>query len=349
MLALAALAVLAAPGMFSKGLAPVDAGVRDPAQLSAAACQRCHGGAHAEWAQSRHAAAWTNAIFQREYQTRPLEWCVHCHAPLAEQRAEVRAKVSFASAALAREGVTCAVCHVRGGKIHAARKRAGSPHDVVLRPEMTGAAFCAGCHQFEFPDIDRAGRVVRYTGTPMQDTVAQFERGPERDRPGACRGCHAAGPGKHAYAGAHDPGMLERALRMTVCRREGAVEVGVANVGAGHNVPTGDVHRHLVLRAWWSSAPERTFELVFGRLFEPLESGGKRLVSDTTLPAGGSRTTRVALASLGEPDGAEPLNVELRYVYVIDDRPEPRAPLSVPAFAVVAHVRQPPARLPACK
>ena len=60
------------------------------AALRARSCRGCHSEAHADWAPSRHGLAWTNAIFQREYKDRPLEWCVHCHAPLREQLAEVR-------------------------------------------------------------------------------------------------------------------------------------------------------------------------------------------------------------------------------------------------------------------
>jgi len=71
------------------GLEPIEPGTRDPALLRASACASCHPAEHAEWASSRHAAAWTNGIFQREYRDVPRRWCVHCHAPMTPQVAEV--------------------------------------------------------------------------------------------------------------------------------------------------------------------------------------------------------------------------------------------------------------------
>ena len=105
--------------------------------------------------------------------------------------------------ALADEGVNCAVCHIRGGRVLARRKGPASPHDTDVRADYGGPAFCAGCHQFNFPVIapdptrQGPGRVTGYTAHPMQDTVAQHARGPHarkeclrlpsrRRRPGTC-------------------------------------------------------------------------------------------------------------------------------------------------------------------
>jgi len=170
--------LVAAADLFPHGLAPIDAGARS--ELRAAACAGCHANVHADWRRSRHGLAWTNAIFQREYRDRPLEWCVHCHAPLVEQLAEVRR----GGGPLANEGVNCAVCHVRGARILARTKRPQSPHDTDARADFGGPQYCAGCHQFNFPVIaadptgQGPGRVTGYTAHPMQDTVNQHARGP---------------------------------------------------------------------------------------------------------------------------------------------------------------------------
>jgi len=312
--------LLAAGELFDRGLSPVETEARTPAQLSAQTCSPCHAAAHDEWAASRHGRAWTNAIFQREYREQRLEWCVHCHAPLVEQLREVRAPAG--GGALAAEGVTCAVCHLRGGRMLAARKRPDSPHDTDVREGFGGPAFCGGCHQFNFPLIEGAGaeaRVVGYSAYPMQDTVDQHQRGPLSGR--ACRECHAQSPGAHAYPGGHDPAMLARAVALQACRQGGELRLTVANAGAGHNVPTGDLHRHLALRAWRPSAPERLHETLFGRAFEAAPGGGKRAVSDTTLPPGAARTVRVPVAPLGAAGARDPIRVELRLVYTIDEFP----------------------------
>jgi hypothetical protein len=311
------------------GLAPVDAGlpVAARAALSAKSCRGCHAEAHADWAASRHGRAWTNAIFQREYKDRPLEWCVHCHAPLREQLEEVR----HGGGALADEGVTCAACHVRGGRMLARAHAPGSPHDTEVRADFGGPAFCAGCHQFNFPVIAPDNRVTGYTNHPMQDTVHQHDTGHFAAR--ECLGCHRSGNGGHRFPGGHDDLMIERAMTLETCRDGRALEVRLTNAAAGHNVPTGDVHRHLVLRAWRASAPERLQEAVLGRRFEPAPDGGKKTVEDNTIPPGATRTVHLGIDALGPPAGAEPISLQLRLVYTIDEFPFRGRELAEPTSA----------------
>ena len=323
--------LLAAAGgadLFPRGLGPIHAGAAD--KLRAHACVGCHMDVHVDWGQSRHAKAWTNAIFQREYRDRPLDWCVHCHAPLAEQLAEVKR----GGGALADEGVNCAVCHIRGGRVLARRKGPASPHDTDVRADYGGPAFCAGCHQFNFPVIapdptgKGPGRVTGYTEHPMQDTVAQHARGPHAKK--ECLGCHHAGATGHLFPGGHDGDMLSHAIRMDACRDSKGLVVSLANTGAGHNVPTGDLHRHLVLRAWRAGAPEELQEVTLGRRFEPAPEGGKRTTADTTIPPGQTRRVKMAIAP-----APEPISLELRLVYTIDEFPFKGRELGEPTYSTM--------------
>jgi hypothetical protein len=313
----AALTAAGTTALFPRGLAPVDAGVpvAERAGLSAKSCAGCHAEAHADWVASRHGRAWTNAIFQREYKDRPLEWCVHCHAPLREQLDEVR----HGGGPLADEGVTCAACHLRGGRMLARARALGSPHDTEVRADFGGPDFCAGCHQFNFPIIGAGERVTGYTDHPMQDTVHQHDAGRFAAR--ECLGCHRAGEAGHRFPGGHDAQMIGRALTLEACRDGRALEVRLTNVGAGHNVPTGDVHRHLVLRAWRADAPERLQQTVLGRRFEPAPDGGKLTVADDTLPPGATRAIRIPVAALGSRAGDDAISLEVRLVYTIDEFP----------------------------
>ncbi len=319
--------------LFNIGLGPINTGIAPPELLSAAACVTCHAETHDEWKKSRHALAWTNTIFQREYRTRPLAWCVHCHAPLAAQMDEVRKN---GGGALAAEGVSCAVCHLRDGKIIAARKRTGSPHATEITPELDQPAFCGGCHQFGFPRFDPTDseKVAGYFVEPMQDTVAQHARGPYAPTP--CQGCHARTAARHLYPGSHDLDMLKQALQLTVCRERDALRISLKNQGAGHHVPTGDVHRHLALRVWRPSAPERLHETLFGRTFAPLPEGGKRTLTDTTLAPAEQRTIRVPLGERSRPlSPRQPARVELRYIYTIDEFPLRPGELAEPTWVTV--------------
>ena len=76
------------------------------------------------------------------------------------------------------------------------------------------------------------------------------------------------------------------------------------------------MHRRIVLRAWTSGAPERLAERTLGRRFRPLAGGGKQTLSDTTIPSGAVQRHRFALAPLGR---AGPVNLELRYIYALDE------------------------------
>jgi hypothetical protein len=329
-----------AAGRGPGGLTPIDPGTSAPELLSAASCAGCHATEHAEWRTSRHALAWTNGIFQHAYRQTPRAWCIHCHAPLAAQVAEAKA----GGGPLADEGVGCASCHVRQGRIVAGRRGARSPHDTLVSDAFGGPGLCADCHQFDFPRIDDDGEVRATTAFPMQATVAQFHRGPYAAAPEGCRTCHLA----HTFPGGHDPGMLAGALDLTVCRRADAVVVAVENRGAGHHVPTGDVHRHILVRLWRPSAPERLFEAFLGRRFTPEPGGGKSTTWDSTLAPRERRAWPVALADLGgEPnDHDEPVAWELRYVYVATETAR-RGP-SEPTAQVVSDGRARFEELPPC-
>jgi hypothetical protein len=340
---LATLVLFAAGALFTQGLAPIDTGA--PAQqLAAQACAGCHAAEHAEWAASRHGRAWSNAIFQREYQQQTLAWCVHCHAPLREQLAQVH---TGSGGALAADGVGCAACHLREGRMVSRTRHAGSPHDTDARADFGGPTFCAGCHQFNFPIIatdEGVGHVVAYSRYPMQDTVAQHAAGARAALP--CRTCHTS-PAGHAYPGGHAPAMLARALTLDVCRARGELRLRITNSGAGHNVPTGDLHRHVVLRAWRPSAPERLHETLFGRRFTPAPGGGKQTVADTTLPPAATRIVNIPVQALGGAP-TDPLRVELRLVYTIDEFPLPQQKLAEPTWATMKSEELAWSSLPVC-
>ena len=319
------------------GATPIDPGTSSAALLDARGCARCHAAIAAEWSTSRHALAWTNGIFQREYTARPLAWCVNCHAPLTTQQAG-----QFRDA-----GVDCATCHVRRGQLVNARRRPGSPHATVEDPSFGSPAYCADCHQFTFPVLGAGGQVTRMTAHPMQTTVASFTAGPFAHEAGGCLACHGS-PTNHAYAGGHDPALLEAALEVTWCRRGETLELAVRNAAAGHSVPTGDIHRHLNLRVWRSSAPEALFEAFLGRRFDPDDSGGKRTVWDSTIAPQATQRHALPIAQLaGEPD--EPINLELTYVFLENELARSREAATEPGTASVVRRRALASELPVCR
>lgn len=326
------------------GMVPIDPGVPASADalLDARGCARCHAAIVDEWSRSRHALAWTNSIFQTEYSARPQSWCVNCHAPLTTQQIEL-------AGPRAAQGVDCATCHVRRGRLVAKQRRAGSPHETIGDPTFGSPAFCADCHQFTFPVLaDEGGAALRMTRHPMQDTVSSFRAGPYAHEREGCLTCHGSQHG-HAFAGAHDRGMLEAALAVEWCRvpSSAAIRATVRNAAAGHSVPTGDIHRHMYLRVWRSLAPEAMFQAFFGRRFEPTDDGGKATVWNSTLAPGASRAFEIRDETLqGEP--TEPVNLELVYVYTADEFPPPRLAPKEPTTMSVVRRRAAVAELPPC-
>jgi hypothetical protein len=318
------------------GQQAIAVGTTAPELTDATTCVACHAAIVDEWRRSRHGQAWTNGIFQREYQQAPKPWCVNCHAPTDAQQRDLTA----GDPRLADQGVGCAACHVRGGRLVAARRAATSPHDTVEDPTFGTPSFCADCHEFPFPRLDGAGRAVALTDHPMQTTVSSFTTGPYADAPAGCLTCHATRHG-HGFPGAHDPGMLGAALAVRWCGSGDQLTVEVENAEAGHRVPTGDVHRHLLLRVWRSSTPAGLWEGFFGRRYEPADDGGKRTVWDSTIPPKVVRRFTLELAALADGelplDRTEPINLALTYVFTADEFPRPgRAPSEPTATQLLA-------------
>ena len=99
--------------------------------LSAEECGLCHEAINEEWSGSMHARAWTDPYFQVDYRfDGSQQICLNCHTPLENQQeyrvVGFRDKEKFDpilepnpifDAELQQEGVTCAVCHVKDGKI----------------------------------------------------------------------------------------------------------------------------------------------------------------------------------------------------------------------------------------
>ncbi len=325
--------------LFSQGRAPIETS-RQGIENSAEECKDCHAPQYAEWRKSRHSLAWSNDFFQHDYKQNRRQWCRNCHIPLRAQQEN-----TAVGRRLRSEGITCVTCHVRGDVFYAKSKRPDSPHNTVPSASFGNDKFCEGCHQFNFPVFDEHGNFENYSRQPMQNTVEQFRAGPFA-KTHTCRDCHADTPGKHSYAGAHDLSMLKRALAFSACRSGDEIVTTLVNKGAGHNVPTGDVHRHIVVKAWRSNSPDSLKQAFYGRRFEPLASGGKRTIWDSTLPPNTYRQWRIDSASLGEDQG-EAVNIQVVYLYGSQESYRP--PFREAASQSIFRLRMPLAKMAVCK
>lgn len=311
---------------FSNGHGTIDAEPPAGMALSADACTAyCHAEAGEEWARSRHAVAFSNPIYAESERTvAGREWCRNCHAPLQAQRDGL----ARGDASLASEGVNCAVCHVRDGRVLVADPpdaRTLEAHPSTWAPELRDAAFCAGCHQFAMPDVG-AFPAIHDTRVPMQDTYAEWRASSSPERGETCQTCHMPA-GSHAFVrGAHDVEALRAAVSTSVralVAPPGAdprvpgfgAEFTLSSTGVGHRFPTGDPFRRLVVQV--CAEPACTGVLASadaGRGFVG-DAAGWRVSEDRSIPPPGpdDEASRVLIVPVASPP---PWRWRLLYSYV---------------------------------
>ncbi|MDO8790018.1 MAG: hypothetical protein Q7J42_18240 [Sulfuritalea sp.] len=261
--------------------------------LSASGCAACHQEFYQEWATSIHSQAWTDPYFQVDWAfDGKQQVCKNCHIPLDRQQ-EYKV-VGFSDeekwqpilepnpafdAQLQHEGVTCAACHLREGKILGpyGGESAAHPVEKLANPNE----ICFKCH------VVGGNRWDTFFRFPPCGTVAEI-----RDTPGATKdsppaaanntaGHEAVGPGdaaldcvkchmplaerplvaggkvrtvrKHLWRGGHNPEMvkqgLDAALREAPTPSSGkrSFTLTLTNAGAAHYLPTGTPDRHLTI------------------------------------------------------------------------------------------------------
>jgi hypothetical protein len=238
--------------------------------LSAGECGGCHEAIYEEWSQSMHAKAWTDPYYQIDYVfDGSQQICLNCHIPLENQQEDLvvgfRDREMFKpilepnpnfDPTLQSEGVTCAVCHVREGRIVGPFATEDAPHPVKYDPEMSsGIRYCEQCH------VVSGERWDTFYSIPPCGTVAEIrESGQEID----CVGCHmpetirpaADGMddrkvGRHLFRGGHHPERVKGSLKVETKRETkedgDSFSITLTNVGAAHHFPTGTPDRHLTL------------------------------------------------------------------------------------------------------
>jgi hypothetical protein len=263
--------------LFEQGKQPLRR-VTGSVGLQASACGSCHRQEVESWRGSRHAAAFSNALFQESYRrAADKSWCVNCHAPLPEQRQALRGE---APTAWLDEGVNCAACHLRDGAILSAEPitaAARRAHPVRAEPLLTDSSFCAGCHQFKLPKYH-----PMYTAEPVQNTYGEWQRSAAASEGIHCQGCHMP-DGAHSFPGAHDTGFLAKAIEVSFSvGADQSVVVRLAATGVGHDVPTGDPFRRLVFSA--ATEPDCR-EPLFTKTFAKVHESPWALRFDSSLKA----------------------------------------------------------------
>lgn len=157
-----------------------------PDALRADACGACHGEIHAEWKTSIHSQAWTDPYFQVDWKFDELQQvCKNCHIPLdrqqehkvlgfndAEKLKPILADNPDFDPKLQHEGVTCAACHLKDGRILGVNGDLDSPHPVEKLADAN--EICLRCH------IVQGARWDSFFRFPPCGTAAEIEAGAGR-------------------------------------------------------------------------------------------------------------------------------------------------------------------------
>ncbi|MBF0309843.1 MAG: hypothetical protein HQL56_09970 [Magnetococcales bacterium] len=238
--------------------------------LRASECGECHREIYEEWSGSIHAAAWTEEYFvaDRAFEKNPPV-CDNCHIQLTQQRPGK--VVGFSDSErlfpitepnpdydpqLQNEGVTCAVCHVREGRIIGPYETSHAPHPVTVDPAfLSGNSPCKICH--DVPG-NRWDMFYRKQPCGTMEEIAEGKGKPD------CVGCHlprinrplveggvSRPGGRHLFQGGHHPPMVKKALSVVHHLEDDGsryrLVVTLTNTGTHHYLPTGTPDRHLIL------------------------------------------------------------------------------------------------------
>ena len=259
--------------------------------LRAEECAACHQEIFDDWSTTIHSQAWTDPYFQVDFVfDGSQQICKNCHIPLDRQQEHLvlgfRDKEKWDpilapnpdfDPVLQHEGVTCAACHLREGRILGPSGSDAAPHPV--RKLESGNEICANCHVvggerwdafYRFPPCGTVAE-IRATGGAGQDRETAPSTGasgevalPDLAALG-CVECHmplvektASEEGeprpvrRHLWRGGHDPEMVKSGLAIKL--HEEPTDAGkrkfaltITNVGAAHYLPTGTPDRHLTV------------------------------------------------------------------------------------------------------
>jgi len=350
---------------------PVDTRGMSPAlgTLRAEECGACHQDEYREWKTTIHARAWTDPYYQVDWAfDGRQQLCNNCHIPLDRQQ-EARV-VGFRDRdksdpvlapnpefdpALKQEGVTCAGCHLREGKILGPRGSANAPHPVEKFADPN--VLCLRCH------VVQGARWDTFYRMPPCGTVAEIaaSHGRLEGRSGeykvtkpaeiGCVQCHmpamerplleggrARVVRRHIWRGGHDPDTVRSAL--TASLQDSAASGGgrtaelvLTNTGAAHFLPTGTPDRHLTVRLRALDASGRVLRetsdtLERSILWRPFIVD----LRDTRLARGAPRRF-----TLDIPAETQAIHAEVRYHLLAESRRkrigyEPAGPVSYVVF-----------------
>lgn len=241
------------------------------ASMKASACGQCHQAIYAEWKTTIHSEAWTEDYFQTDWAyDKKKQNCLNCHTPMENQQPDrvlgfkdddywqpiLEPNPDF-DPDYQDEGVSCAACHVRNGKIAGPHGITDAPHPTTYDPTMrSGMNVCRRCHitlateEFSVGDPNICTTMNEIEANNIQPNCINCHM-PEITRP-LVEGYPSRKGRQHLWRGGHDPQMVSKDLDIAIeaLENKGAKRryvIRLTNIGTHHKLPTGTPDRHLTI------------------------------------------------------------------------------------------------------
>lgn len=224
------------------------------------ACGECHKEQYNDWQGSLHSKSVGPGLLGQLNPNDDPESalsCYHCHAPMSEQ-AEVKEEWSgrvpteggrgqesgdkdyernpLFDNRLKLSGVSCSVCHLRGGKVYGPLVKADLKHETlnqkhgfIERDFFERAEFCAVCHQLD--------EGYELNSKPLTNTYREWKESFYGRNGIHCQNCHMP-ERRHLWRGIHDPDIVKKGVSIDAVRDGDKAKLIVTNTGAGHYFPT---------------------------------------------------------------------------------------------------------------
>lgn len=302
--------------------------------IKASDCGVCHQQHYAEWKKSTHALAWVDLQFQSELKKESSPFlCINCHIPLQNQQEfivegledgdiykPVKKENPHFDYEMQQEGITCASCHVRDGKIIGKMGSTLAPHPVQVDSSHLSEKLCISCHN--------ANAVVTPTLACTFQTGDEWKEGPYFGQQN-CISCHMAEKTRplafgmperlshfHSFPGSGIPKLdtlMAEGLDGMAVYVNGATAINtgdsliysvkVVNEAAGHRLPTGDPERFYLIDMKFYDETGKLLHATQNRIGEKWQwhPEAKKLSDNNLNPKEGRRyTTGIKADKAGE-------------------------------------------------
>ncbi|WP_332306304.1 cytochrome C554 and C-prime [Leptospira licerasiae] len=234
---------------------------------------------------------------------------MNCHSPNPEVKSLLMSRLGWGEVSGSdwksgseENGVQCASCHLRKGKVYGPFPKDGGngrifqnlniPHQgFIPKKEFEESEFCKNCHQS--PETSK-----QVNGKFLMDTYGQWRRSEFARSNVQCQNCHMPDR-KHEWKGISDPEMVKRgvqtSLQVVTKKEEAEIIAELKNSGVGHSFPSYSVPK-VYLEIWTETIKGEKRKISEKTLGWMLDLELQREIFDTRLPQGGSALLQVHLS-----------------------------------------------------